>query len=163
MNTKSISSKITGDATGKAIVVNPGDGETLNAKAGAGLTFKIRSNQTNDALGIYEITLKPRTIGARLHYHKIMNETFIVMNGVLTLETAEGKVTVPKGGVVHVPHHTIHGFSNEAEKDVKIMLIFNPGLKREGFFYRLFELLDMENPDPADVSALNNSYDSVMI
>ncbi|TXN37850.1 cupin domain-containing protein [Flagellimonas hymeniacidonis] len=143
----------------KSHVVLPSEGETLKMK-GVAITFKVTSGQTGNQLGIYEIVLQPKTIGANLHYHRFMDETFIVTHGMLTMMVDKQIKQAPKGTVVFVPRFTPHGFRNDSNSVVKLMLIFNPSMKREGFFRGLHMTLT-ENPiDPSKYLKLYNKYDS---
>lgn len=70
----------------KEVLIQPNEGETFTMN-GISFTFKLTSKLSNDQLGVYEIVLAPRAIGAKLHYHRFMDETFIVNKGTLTLFT----------------------------------------------------------------------------
>ena len=135
------------------------EGEQFNVGDNS-FTFKLTSDVTNGQLGVYEIVLGPRAIGANLHYHRFMDETFIVQKGVLTMQLGEGTFQVHPGAVAYAPRFTPHGFRNDTDQVVKIILIFNPSSKREGFFRGLQETL-LEKPiDPEKYLKLYNKYDS---
>jgi mannose-6-phosphate isomerase-like protein (cupin superfamily) len=131
----------------KAVMFAPGEGEVLTM-GGNSITLKVTSDISNDQLGVYEIKLAPATIGARLHYHRFMDETFIVRKGTLTIDLATGPVLAREGAVVYVPRMTAHGFSNQSAQDVVLNLIFNPGQQREGFFRGLKSILTEPVIDP---------------
>lgn len=143
----------------KAIMFAPGEGEVL-ALGGNSVTLKVTSDLSNDQLGIYEIKLSPSTIGARLHYHRFMDETFIVRKGALTIELTDGPILAHEGAVVYVPRMTPHGFSNQSAGDVVINLIFNPGQQREGFFRGLKSILTEPVIDASKYLKLYQKYDS---
>ncbi|OJV13100.1 MAG: cupin [Dyadobacter sp. 50-39] len=143
----------------KAVLFAAGEGEVLSM-GGNSITLKITSDISNDQLGVYEIKLAPATIGARLHYHRFMDETFIVRRGTLTVELADGPVLAHEGAVVYVPRMTPHGFSNQSDEEVIINLIFNPGQQREGFFYGLKSILTEPVIDAAKYLKLYQKYDS---
>ncbi|MGN7885804.1 cupin domain-containing protein [Dyadobacter endophyticus] len=143
----------------KAVLFAAGEGEMLTM-GGNSITFKVTSDISNDQLGVYEIQLAPATIGARLHYHRFMDETFIVRKGTLTIDLVDGPVLAQEGAVVYVPRMTAHGFSNQSGDDVVINLIFNPGQQREGFFYGLKSILTEPVIDAAKYLKLYQKYDS---
>lgn len=145
----------------KGIIILPDQGESFEMN-GLQFTFKVTSEISNDQLGVYEIVLKPRAIGARLHYHRFMDETFIVQKGVLTvLVGPEGKkYEVGPDTVIYAPRLTPHGFQNDTDEEVKVSLLFNPSQKREGFFRGLNETLSEEPIDPEKYLKLYNKYDS---
>lgn len=143
----------------KAVIIRPEEGETFKMN-GLSLTFKVTSEHSNDQLGVYEIQLAPLAIGAKLHYHRFMDETFIVNEGILTIQIADKEYKAEKGSVVYVPRFTPHGFRNDTEKQVKLILLFNPSQKREGFFRGLQETLTEKPINSDKYLKLYNKYDS---
>lgn len=107
---------------------------------GGRINFLISSNQTEDKVGVYESELEPKTQGAPMHLHRIMDEIFYVIEGELSIVVGEEKIVGRSGEVIFVPKGTPHGFSNRGEKRLKILIIFSPALKREGYFRGLAEL-----------------------
>lgn len=143
----------------KASIIQPNEGEKLELST-ISITFKVTSEMSNDQLGVYEITLPPMAIGAKLHYHRFMDETFIVNEGVLTMQVGKEEYKAKPGTVAYVPRFTAHGFRNDTDKTVKLTLIFNPSQKREGFFKGLYETLNEVPIDPKKYLKLYNKYDS---
>ena len=143
----------------KAVLIGAEDGETFEAN-GMSLTFKVTSELSNDQLGVYEIRLAPNTIGARLHYHRFMDETFVVTQGQLTLELMNETHQMQPGAVAYAPRFTPHGFRNDTDEEVRLILLFNPSQKREGFFLGLKETLNEVPIDPEKYLKLYNKYDS---
>lgn len=143
----------------KAIIVKPNEGELFKMN-GLTFTFKVTSEISNDQLGVYEISLEPMAIGAKLHYHRFMDETFIVNKGELTINVANKEYKAVQGTVVYVPRFTPHGFRNDTNQEVKLTLLFNPSQKREGFFRGLHETLNEVTIDPKKYLKLYNKYDS---
>ncbi|MBM1107034.1 cupin domain-containing protein [Aurantibacter crassamenti] len=143
----------------KALLVKPTEGKRYEIGSNS-FTFKITSEISNDQLGVYEIVLAPMSIGAKLHYHRFMDETFIVIKGVLTFETADGEFQAEEGAVAYAPRFSPHGFRNDTNEEVKLMLIFNPSSKREGFFSGLHETLNEVPINPEKYLKLYNKYDS---
>jgi len=137
----------------------PGEGETITINESK-ITLKVTSALSNDQLGIYEIRLQPGTIGARLHYHRFMDETFIVNKGVLTVSLEGHEREVPEGGLVYIPRMSPHGFRNASDKEVVLTLLFCPGQQREGFFYGLKAILEKQPVDAARYLELYRKYDS---
>ncbi|MRI01674.1 cupin domain-containing protein [Kriegella sp. EG-1] len=143
----------------KASIIQPNEGEKLELSTIA-ITFKVTSEMSNDQLGVYEIMLPPMAIGAKLHYHRFMDETFIVNQGELTIQVGKEEYKAKPGTVAYVPRFTPHGFKNDTDKTVKLTLIFNPSQKREGFFKGLYETLNEVPIDPEKYLKLYNKYDS---
>ncbi|MCE7996230.1 MAG: cupin domain-containing protein [Roseivirga sp.] len=143
----------------KAVIFHPNEGESFNAN-GMTLTFKVTSELSNDQLGVYEVVLAPRAIGAKLHYHRFMDEVFIVNQGTLTLQLRDSKHQINPGAIAYAPRFTPHGFRNDTDQEVRLTLIFNPSQKREGFFRGLRQTLATTPIDPEKYLKLYNKYDS---
>ncbi len=141
------------------LLVKPNEGEQF-AMNGLTLTFKVTSEHSNDQLGVYEIRLAPMAIGAKLHYHRFMDETFIVNKGVLTMQIGDKEYKAGAGTVAYAPRFTPHSFRNDTEEEVVLTLLFNPSQKREGFFRGLHQTLQKTPIDPQQYLKLYNKYDS---
>ena len=141
------------------LLIAPDQGERYEIGNNS-FTFKITSEHSNDQLGVYEIVLAPMSIGAKLHYHRYMDETFIVKRGILTVETLKNTFQAEPGSVVFAPRFSPHGFRNDTEEPVTLLLLFNPSSKREGFFRGLHEVLNETPIDAENYLKLYNKYDS---
>jgi quercetin dioxygenase-like cupin family protein len=119
------------------------------------LKVVVPTTITNDRYGVYDIEMEPNARGPKLHYHKLMDETFIVREGTLTVLTANGETKVGPGTVIHIPRLAAHGYNNDTEGSIKMTMIFNPGLGREAFFRKMYQILD-ENPN--DLIGFNQLY-----
>ncbi|MGN8068749.1 cupin domain-containing protein [Mucilaginibacter sp. 22184] len=146
----------------EAVVFNPGEGEVL-AIENSRITLKVTSELSNNQMGVYEIVLGPSTVGAQLHYHRFMDETFIVNKGTLTIQLSDKMIDAVEGSVVYIPRFTPHGFRNTTDLDVTATLIFNPGQSREGFFLGLKEILTEQPIDPHKFLKLYDKYDSIPV
>ncbi len=144
-----------------ASVIQPEEGETFEMN-GMSFSFKVTSDLSNDQLGIYTIRLAAKAVGAKLHYHRFMDEAFIIKKGILTMFYGpEGKrIEAKPGTIVYAPRMTPHAFQNDTDEAVEVDLIFNPSQKREGFFRGLSETLSEQPIDPEKYLKLYNKYDS---
>ncbi|HEX2628103.1 MAG TPA: cupin domain-containing protein [Chitinophagaceae bacterium] len=133
--------------------------ETIEAP-GIRCVFKITGNDSENKIGIYEITMQPNTHGASLHYHLIISETFIVTSGTLTVQIQDKAIQLSNGDIAHVPVNTAHGFYNDSDESVTFLLIFTPAMQREGFFRELYTMIANNTIDADALSALNNRYDT---
>lgn len=127
------------DAARHDPLLRAGEGKTVTIGK-LSVTYKVTSDQTDDRLGIYEITLAPRTIGATPHFHRVMTEVFHVASGALTLLVGEKEMVAEAGAIVRVPPATVHAFANRGGEPAVFMLSFVPALGREGFFEGLAAL-----------------------
>ncbi|RYZ21130.1 MAG: cupin domain-containing protein [Chitinophagaceae bacterium] len=142
-----------------ARVVLPGEGRRMEAQGGS-CTFKITSEISNRQLGVYEIVVPPHSTGARPHFHRYMDEVFIVKKGLLTLQLGREEQVLPEGAVAYVPRYTPHAFSNTSGEELVLTLIFNPSENREGYFTGLFELLQAPELDLPRFLQLAQKYDT---
>ncbi|RDY57691.1 cupin domain-containing protein [Flagellimonas nanhaiensis] len=142
-----------------ATIILPEEGEEL-ALNDIRFTFKVTSEMSNGQLGVYTIALAPMAIGAKPHYHRFMDEIFIVDKGLLTLQVGQKEFQASPGAIVYVPRFTPHGFRNDTDEEVRLTLLFNPSQKREGFFRGLHETLGEDPIDPKKYLKLYNKYDS---
>jgi len=142
-----------------SVIKVPGVGENISFNGGR-VTLKITSDQTKDQLGLYEIALAPGVVGAQLHYHRYMDEIFMVSKGKMTIDLGDKTVQAPEGAIVYAPRYTPHGFRNDSDGEAVITLLFNPGQSREGFFRGLGEILNSEPIDPGRFLQLYQKYDS---
>ncbi|MFB9080200.1 cupin domain-containing protein [Flavobacterium procerum] len=115
----------------------------------------VPTTLTNNQFGLYEIEMEANARGPKLHYHKHIDETFIIHQGILTVLTAKGEVTAEAGTVIHIPKFSVHGYNNNSDGIVKMTMIFNPGFDREDFFRNMYQMLDKA---PHDLSAFQRLY-----
>lgn len=136
-------------------IIVPSNQNELFKSNGNTLKVIVPTNLTNNQFGLYEIEMEANARGPKLHYHKEMDETFIIREGILTVLTANGEVKAEAGTVIHIPRLSVHGYNNNSQGIVKMTMIFNPGLGREDFFRKMYKMLD-ENPN--DLSAFQKLY-----
>lgn len=143
----------------EAVIMEAGSGESLSV-LGSTMTFKLTTASTDNQLGLYEVTLKPKVSGAKLHYHRFMDETFVVTQGTLTIQLPDREVELKAGGIVHIPRFTPHGFYNSTDEEVKALMLFNPPQHRENFFRGMQAILSEEPVDASKFLELYHKYDS---
>lgn len=158
-NKRELSNYLKDALVNNAVVMDVGAGESLTVQ-GSTMVFKLTTASTNNQLGLYEITLAPQVSGANLHYHRFMDETFVVTQGTLTILLADREVEVAEGGIIHIPRFTPHGFYNGTDGEVRALMLFNPPQHREDFFRGMAEVLTEEPVDAAKFLQLYDKYDS---
>src|SRR5699024_6193409 len=158
-NKREVSDYLKDTLVNKATVIEPGTGESLSVM-GSTMTFKLTTASTNNQLGLYEITLAPQVTGAKLHYHRFMDETFVVIQGTLTIQLLDGEEELAKGSIIHIPRFTPHGFYNGTDEEVKALMLFNPPQHREDFFRGMGAVLTEEPVDASKFVQLYHKYDS---
>lgn len=128
-----------------AVIVPSSENEQFEGH-GNKLVVIIPTTITGNQFGLYDIEMAPKARGPKLHYHKLMNETFVIREGTLTVLTGKGEMKAEAGTVIYLPRLTVHGYNNDTDDIVKMTMIFNPGHNREGFFRKMYQMLD-ESPD----------------
>ena len=148
------------DLKGRPQLIAPDDGERIGIH-NSNVLLKITSAMTHDQFGVYQIELAPQSMGADLHYHRFMEELFIVVSGNLTVTAKDAQYKAKPGTMVHIPKFTVHGFKNDTDSPVKVLLFFNPSMGREGFFNGLKQVLEEKPFDQSRFEQLYGKYDSV--
>lgn len=123
-----------------AIIVPSDEKEQFNSNGNL-LKIVVPTNITNNQYGLYDIEMEPAARGPKLHYHKMMDETFIIREGTLTVLTAKGPIKAGAGAVIHIPRLSVHGYNNDSDDRVKMTMVFNPGCDREHFFREMYHML----------------------
>ena len=124
----------------RAIVMGPGDGQTVANPARGGLTYKARSGQTGGALTAWESTAAPGE-GPPLHLHVNEDECMYVLEGQLRLRLDDTDHTAPAGSFVFIPRGLPHAWQNTGAGPARVLFVFtpaSPGMER--FFERSAEL-----------------------
>lgn len=141
----------------KGLIVHPAEGEKIHAP-GIDCTFKVTSKDSSGKIAVYELTLQPNHEAVQLHFHKQINETFIVTKGTLTVQLDDEQIQAGKGSIIHIPSLARHAFGNNSNSEVKVLLVFTPAIGREFFFRELYQMLS--DKKHAGISELNAKYDT---
>lgn len=115
---------------------------------------------TGNHFGLYQIIMDPFAKGPKLHFHTMLYEVFIIIEGTLTLETDEGKSEAGPGTIVCIPPFAAHGYCNNTDRIVKLAMLFCPGKNREEFFRKLYDGLSNNPEDTEFFIKLYKEYDS---
>ncbi len=109
----------------EAIVVRAGAGESISA-VGVEHLFKLTGSDTGNRLGLSRFVVPPGVVGATPHVHRDHDETFYVLEGVLTVATAEGEIAVLPGDLAYAPRGSVHGFRNAGEDETVALCVYTP-------------------------------------
>jgi len=130
----------------KIIALKSGEPDELTYDAGT-VKFLASSADTNGAWSLVELTEKPG-YKTRLHRHIYTDETYYVLEGVLTAKIADKTYELPAGSYILIPHGTPHAQGNLGKVPVKVLLTMTPG-GFEGSFKDRAELIKTVKPgDP---------------
>jgi quercetin dioxygenase-like cupin family protein len=114
-----------GDLSPRALLIAPGEGETIEA-AGVEHLFRLTSAQTGGRFAFEEFSLAPGLLGARPHVHHGHDEYFYVLENELTVHNGDGELTVGPGSLLAALRGTPHGFRNAGDRPVRGLCLYTP-------------------------------------
>jgi quercetin dioxygenase-like cupin family protein len=114
------------NSTTGALVVQPGQGTTVQGPAGGPLTFKVRGDQAGGALTVIENQIAPGD-GPPHHVHASEDEAWWIIEGTLRFKLGEEMHEAPAGAFVFVPRGVAHSFQNAGDRAARILVMFTPG------------------------------------
>jgi quercetin dioxygenase-like cupin family protein len=122
----------------------------------AGLLVKVFSADTGGAYCVMELTLPPGG-GAPQHVHYHEDEIITVMEGTLSVTSADGRDhKAAVGSVVRLPKGARHAFRNATDAPVRVLITAIPG-GLDNYFAALGALDKDATQD--DVTAINRQFE----
>jgi uncharacterized RmlC-like cupin family protein len=106
----------------------------------ASVHYLALGNATHGQFGLYRWEIKPNTPGAKAHFHRTMSESFFILSGKVRLFNGEHWIDAVPGDFLYVPEGGLHGFGNESDEPASMLILFAPGVPREGYFEALAEI-----------------------
>lgn len=107
-----------------------------------------------------ELALEPGALGASPHVHNSHEEDFVVLDGVITFDTATGAEVVDAGGSLAVPRGTPHGFRNDGARSARCLMIFTPA-GYENYFVQVSRMVAAgHEPTAGELDALRADFDT---
>ena len=144
--------------------VSQADMRTLTMKSGTVARFVATGSATRGDFGMYRWEMPPTTGGATGHFHRTFSESFYVLEGNPSFFDGERWAPAEPGFFLYVPRGGIHGFRKDAPAPAVFLILFSPGIAREGYFEALAEIgttgRQMSKADWADLYA---RFDQVMV
>lgn len=109
----------------KIVAVDTNELEAFSHDAGK-VKFIASSEDTNGAFAVLEVTEMPG-YKTTWHRHNHTEETFYVLEGILTVKIVDKTYEFPTGSYVLIPRGTPHGQGNFTKNPVKFLLTVLPG------------------------------------
>ena len=131
----------------KIVALQPGQPELVPYDGGTA-RFLVSSEDTNGAWSLVELAEKPG-YKTRIHRHHYTDETYYVLQGVLTAKVGDRTHHLPAGSYITIPHGTPHAQGNLGKVPVRVLLTMTPGGFEKSFKARA-ELIKTANPDDPD-------------
>jgi mannose-6-phosphate isomerase-like protein (cupin superfamily) len=111
----------------RGLVIGPDEGNLLTNPIGGRMIVKLRDADTSGGFSLFDNILPAESPGPRLHRHLRHDETFIVLDGELTVQLGDETVTAEPGSIVVIPRGMPHRPSNRSLNPTHVLLIFSPG------------------------------------
>jgi len=105
------------------------------APVAAGVNVRVRGEQSGERVSIMENAVSPDFPGPRLHHHAF-DELFVVLDGELTFQLGDQRLTRRAGELAFVPGGAHHTFANLSGAPARTLLACTPaGFER--YFARI--------------------------
>jgi quercetin dioxygenase-like cupin family protein len=137
------------------LIVAPGEGRDYDW-ANDHIFVKVPAKLTDGRVTVVEDVLK-RGFHLEGHYHKVMTESFYILEGDVVFTFPDRSVTASPGAVVHVPPATPHDVS--CRDGGRLITVFSPG-GFDVYLSRLASLTPDELAHEALTTALAEEYDT---
>jgi mannose-6-phosphate isomerase-like protein (cupin superfamily) len=112
--------------TSSAMFLEPGEGRTFPVGADRA-TAKVEADATGDAFALAEYEAAPGVPGPPLHVHRIITETFYILDGEVEFRSGGKTQKLGRGSLAFVPPGVEHTFANNGGAVARWIGIFTPG------------------------------------
>ena len=120
--------------------------------------YLANQSDTDGDYGLYRIRITPNGGGPGPHFHRGMSEAFYVLSGTVSLYNGTEWVDGHAGDFLYVPPGGVHGFRNEADEPLSMLMLFAPGAPREHYFEGLARLGELTDNERAEWFAENDNH-----
>ncbi len=146
------------------VALRHGQGERISF-GGVEITFKSPVGE-QEGWTVLDYVLPARQFGAVLHYHRVLIESFYVLEGEIWFRIGDEEITLGAGGFALVPPGIPHSFANHTDAPAR-MLAHASSADHKRFLCELFELIQDEPEwppkDPGKIIELGNRFDTVYL
>jgi quercetin dioxygenase-like cupin family protein len=140
------------------------DMRALTMRSGTVARFVATGASTRGDFGLYRWEMSARSGGATGHFHRTFSESFYVLDGNPSFFDGQSWRHAEPGFFLYVPRGGIHGFKNEAPTPAAFLILFSPGVAREGYFEALAEIgATGRQMSKADWDDLYTRFDQVIV
>lgn len=128
-------------------LINPSLKDTVRARGGNRMAFRLTAAETNNALSVIDVRMIPGSEPPR-HVHQLEDETLVIHYGTITFFVGNDIINAKAGDVVFMPRKVPHHFVVTSPK-AHATLIATPG-GIENFFAEITEPYDQQTIPPAE-------------
>ena len=140
------------------------DMRALTMKSGTVARFVATGSFTQGDYGLYRWEMPASTGGATAHFHRTFSESFYVLEGRPSFFDGRTWTEGNPGSFLYVPRGGIHGFRNDSPAPATFLILFSPGIAREGYFEALAEIgATGRQMSKADWAELYARFDQTMV
>ncbi|MEY2513318.1 MAG: hypothetical protein QOJ89_676 [bacterium] len=119
-------------------VLGPGDGPTVRTPIGGPLAYKLRGEQTDGTVTIFESAAPPGA-GPPRHVHEHSEECIYVLEGDVRVSIGDEVRSAPAGAFAFIPRGCPHTWRNVGSGHARLLVVFSPaGIER---FFDEFDAL----------------------
>ena len=126
----------------RPFALEPGAGTSVRNPVGGRLVFKLRGEQSNGTMTVFESVAAPGE-GPPLHFHQLQDEWLYVLEGEMRIRLADDVEPAPAGSFAFIPHGVPHTWQNSGHEPARFLAMFAPAAL-EQFFERYAELTDQD-------------------
>ena len=120
--------------------------------------YLANQQSTDGDYGLYRVEIAPHGGGPGPHFHRAMSEAFFVISGTVRLYDGTDWVDGNPNDFLYVPPGGIHGFRNDSDAAVSLLMLFAPGAPREAYFEGFAQLADLSDEERAEWFIKNDNY-----
>jgi mannose-6-phosphate isomerase-like protein (cupin superfamily) len=135
----------------------------LSYPNGTTVDYLATGDGTDGCFGLYRWNMAPGPGGPDLHFHRTINESFFIIEGVVTLGDGEKEVEARPGDYLYVPPGGLHSFKNHSDEPASMLLLFTPGAPREGYFEGLLEIAQGKQLSGEELNAFFLAHDNIYV
>jgi len=122
---------------------------------GGGSPFKASGRDTGGRFDLFVMDV-PYAFGPPLHTHTAQEDSFYVVDGVLTLQLDDEIIELAAGDFASAAPGTPHTFTNtQADRVARVVNLMTPGT---GFDRYVQQLIGDATPEPAVMDKLNEEF-----
>src|SRR4051794_18632539 len=113
---------------GSGLVVPDGEdrhGRPFLRPNGGGILLKAAGDDVQGAYSLQEFIAEPEATWVPPHIHHGFEEAFYVLEGELSVQLAERRVSAPAGAFVLITRGTPHSHSNPLKKITRYLVLFS--------------------------------------
>lgn len=114
------------------------DAPTVRLEAlGVTIRTRVATGESGGALALLEYAAPPGFRGPAPHWHAVLTETFVGLEGEAQVRVGDGTLRLGPGAVAVVPPRVVHAFANPGAAPARFLVLATPGEGLEGYFTAL--------------------------